>query len=55
MQVPRFPKGKKAQILEFLTFQDDDCVWACVSDKDTKLPAKFSKEAVTDYRRCEYV
>ncbi|KAJ7703266.1 hypothetical protein B0H17DRAFT_1042517 [Mycena rosella] len=49
--VPLEEKGKKVQILEFLTFgseNDDSVVWALISDKFLSLPVKFSKEAVIE-------
>ncbi|KAH7910573.1 hypothetical protein BJ138DRAFT_1113950 [Hygrophoropsis aurantiaca] len=42
-------KKKRAQIIEFLTYRDDDHIWAVISDKAHKLPVRFSKEAVAKY------
>ncbi|KAI9455454.1 hypothetical protein BJY52DRAFT_1213282 [Lactarius psammicola] len=46
--------GKKVQLLRFITFQqhsEDDCIWAYVSDKHQKLPARFSRAALAEYSK----
>ncbi|KAJ7497227.1 hypothetical protein FB451DRAFT_221335 [Mycena latifolia] len=51
--VPLEEKGKKVQILEFLTFGAENkvdsasAIWAVISDKSLFMPVKFSKDAVT--------
>ncbi|KAJ7096390.1 hypothetical protein C8R44DRAFT_812915 [Mycena epipterygia] len=47
--MPLETKGKRVQIVEFLTFgseNEDSAIWALISDKSFVLPVKFSKEAV---------
>ncbi|KAJ7084319.1 hypothetical protein B0H15DRAFT_389656 [Mycena belliarum] len=50
--VPLEEKGKKVQILEFLTFGAENkdsassVVWAVISDRMLSIPVKFSKDAV---------
>ncbi|KAJ7218130.1 hypothetical protein GGX14DRAFT_439944 [Mycena pura] len=42
-------KGKKVQIIEFLTFgaeNEDSAIWATIHDKYMAVPIKFSKDAV---------
>ncbi|KAI0045911.1 hypothetical protein FA95DRAFT_81453 [Auriscalpium vulgare] len=49
---PMYTKSKKVQLVEFLTFQqhdEDDCIWAVVSDKWQKLPVRFTSQALSDY------
>ncbi|KAH9979038.1 hypothetical protein BGW80DRAFT_1282516 [Lactifluus volemus] len=46
--------GKKVQLIKFLTFgtfDQDDCVWAHVSDKNQHIPVRFSQTAITEYDR----
>ncbi|KAF7376087.1 Proteophosphoglycan ppg4 [Mycena sanguinolenta] len=48
---PLEKKGKKAQIIEFLTVgteNQESAVWAMVHDKALIVPVKFSKEAVME-------
>ncbi|KAJ6586854.1 hypothetical protein DFH09DRAFT_1141721, partial [Mycena vulgaris] len=49
--VPPEEKGKKVQILEFLTFgieNEDSVIWALISDKSLFMPVRFSKEAISE-------
>ncbi|KAH9985793.1 hypothetical protein BJV74DRAFT_988612 [Russula compacta] len=44
--------GRKVQILQFLTFrqfEEDDCIWAYVSDKHQQIPVRFSRYAIAEY------
>ncbi|KAI0259269.1 hypothetical protein BC834DRAFT_1045411 [Gloeopeniophorella convolvens] len=50
--VPTHTKGRKVQLLEFLTFGDsehDDCIWAVASDKHQKIAVRFSQDAIARY------
>lgn len=65
--IPRFPKKKMVQLVEvcselshvapltacqFLTYNQDDILWARISDKNCLVPVRFSKEAVQEYNKC---
>ncbi|ETW80444.1 hypothetical protein HETIRDRAFT_320137 [Heterobasidion irregulare TC 32-1] len=50
---PVYTKCKKVQIIEFLTYQEsenDDCVWAIISDRNYSIPARFTKDALDHYQ-----
>ncbi|KAJ7462215.1 hypothetical protein B0H11DRAFT_100130 [Mycena galericulata] len=52
--VPLEEKGKKVQIVEFLTFgaeNEDSTIWALINDKALIMPVRFSKEAVAASNR----
>ncbi|KAJ6499368.1 hypothetical protein C8R45DRAFT_982208 [Mycena sanguinolenta] len=54
LAAPFEKKGKKAQIIEFLTVgseNQESAVWAMVHDKALIVPVKFSKEAVMECNR----
>ncbi|KAH7921399.1 hypothetical protein BV22DRAFT_1198227 [Leucogyrophana mollusca] len=43
-------KKKKAQLIDFLTYQEDDYIWGLISDKAHRIPVRFTKEATAAYR-----
>ncbi|KAA1472563.1 hypothetical protein DENSPDRAFT_930372 [Dentipellis sp. KUC8613] len=50
--MPMHERGKKVQIVQFLTWQrsaDDDCIWARVSDKEHKISVRFTATALQQY------
>ncbi|TFY80981.1 hypothetical protein EWM64_g3035 [Hericium alpestre] len=50
--VPVHEKGKKVQLVKFLTYQTssaDDCIWAKVSDKFNQIPVCFTAKALQEY------
>ncbi|KAF5386034.1 hypothetical protein D9615_002493 [Tricholomella constricta] len=48
---PTFSKRKKVQLIEFLTFDTDEIIWARVSDKEHLVPIRFSRDAVQEYTK----
>ncbi|KAJ6475301.1 hypothetical protein C8R47DRAFT_696760 [Mycena vitilis] len=52
--VPVEAKGKRVQILEFLTHgaENEDCaIWALIHDQKLIVPVKFTKEAVMEWNK----
>ena len=63
--IPWFTKKKKVQIIEvsvnflgarstlthsqFLTYGEDEVIWAKISDKDVSIHIRFNKDAVAEY------
>ncbi|KAH9485318.1 hypothetical protein JR316_0002226 [Psilocybe cubensis] len=50
--IPLYPKNKKVQLIQFLTYGSDNqdtLIWAEISDKQYIIPVKFTKDAVADY------
>ncbi|KDR75434.1 hypothetical protein GALMADRAFT_249490 [Galerina marginata CBS 339.88] len=51
--IPTYNKKKKVQIIRFLTYGSDEdiLIWTESSDKNHVIPIKFTKEAVSEYRK----
>ncbi|RDB16980.1 hypothetical protein Hypma_002651 [Hypsizygus marmoreus] len=48
MAIPHFAKKKKVQLTEFLTYAENDVIWARISDKEHFVPIRFSRDAVME-------
>ncbi|KII92536.1 hypothetical protein PLICRDRAFT_695876 [Plicaturopsis crispa FD-325 SS-3] len=50
---PKCEKKKKVQLVDFLTYEaaQDDCIWAVVSDRNFRIPVRFTKDALDEYSR----
>ncbi|KAF8224955.1 hypothetical protein L208DRAFT_1409210 [Tricholoma matsutake] len=52
--IPYFQRGKKVQLIEWLTYgnnNDDSLLWAKISDKQHVIPIRFSNKAIAEYNR----
>ncbi|KAG9316581.1 hypothetical protein JVU11DRAFT_2634 [Chiua virens] len=48
---PAMTKGrKKVQLIDFLTYHENSYVWAWISDKNFRVSARISKDAVDEYK-----
>ncbi|TFK53703.1 hypothetical protein OE88DRAFT_1733591 [Heliocybe sulcata] len=51
--VPKHTRGKRAQLVEFLTYEqdtEDSCIWVRLSDKWNTIPARITSQALDVYR-----
>lgn len=47
--VPEMNKKKKVQVIDFLTYHENDVLWGYISDKEYLVPIRFSLSAEKEY------